>query len=524
MSEKKKAGLASSKRRTTVVANAASVCRLSKSKLLAFRQCERRLWLEVHMPAERDESAAAQARFDAGHRVGEVARWLYDPKGRGTLIDPQAEGFAGALQRSSSLLASAQPLFEAEFSAPGGVAFADVMLPVKVGGRRAWRMVEVKSSTSVKDYHRDDVAMQAHVARTAGVPLAAISVACLNSAWVYPGGGDYRGLFAEQDLTEEAFARGKEVQSWIEAAQAVVRSPTEPDRATGGHCTSPFECGYVDHCSEGEPQAEYPVTWLPRVQTKALKAHLAQPDVLDMRDVPDELLNPRQVRVTTQTLRGKAFIDRVDAARALAPFEPPLRFLDFETIHFAVPIWAGTRPYQQLPFQFSLHALQPDGSLQHREFLDASGNDPSAAFVDALVNGCGTKGAVFVYNAAFEKGRMKELAGRLPKYKVKLASISARVVDLLPIAEVHYYHPSQQGSWSIKKLLPAVVPSLRYDALDGVQDGGATMTAYLEAIDGDTPAERKAEIERQLLAYCGLDTYAMVKLWQVFAKRLDLRL
>lgn len=524
MSENKKAGLASSKRRTTVAANAASVRPLSKSKLLAFRQCERRLWLEVHMPAERDESAAAQARFDAGHRVGEMARRLYDPKGRGTLIDPQAEGFARALERSSSLLASVQPLFEAGFSASGGVAFADVMLPVKVGGRRAWRMVEVKSSTSVKDYHRDDVAVQAHVARTAGVPLAAISIACIDSTWVYPGGGDYRGLFAEQDLTAEAFARGEEVQSGIEAAQAVVRSPTEPNRATGGHCTSPFECGYVDHCGGGEARAEYPVTWLPRVQTKALKLHLAQPEVLDMRDVPDELLNTRQLRVKTQTMKGRAFFDRAGAARALAPFEPPLCFLDFETIQFAVPIWAGTQPYQQLPFQFSLHALQADGSLQHREFLDLSGNDPSAVFVDALVKACGSQGAVFVYNAAFEKGRMKELAARFPKHKAKLASLSTRVVDLLPIAEAHYYHPSQQGSWSIKKLLPAVVPALRYDALDGVQDGGAAMTAYLEAIHGDTPAERKAEIQRQLLAYCGLDTYAMVKLWQVFAKRQDLRL
>ena len=354
MSENKKAGRASSKRRTTVAANAASLRPLSKSKLLAFRQCERRLWLEVHMPTERDESTAAQARFHAGHRVGELARRLYDPKGRGTLIDPQAEGFAQALERSYSLLASAQPLFEARFSASGGIAFADVMLPVKAGGRRAWRMVEVKSSTSVKDYHRDDVAVQAHVARTAGVPLAAISVACIDSTWVYPGGGDYRGLLAEHDLTAEAFARGEEVQSWIEAAQTVVRSPTEPNRATGGHCTSPFECGYVHHCSGDEARAEYPVTWLPRVQTKALKLHLAQTEVLDMRDVPDELLNTRQLRAKTQTLNGKAFFDRVGAARALASFDPPLCFLDFETIQFAVPIWAGTQPYQQLPFQFSL--------------------------------------------------------------------------------------------------------------------------------------------------------------------------
>jgi len=497
---------------------------LSKSKLLAFRQCERRLWLELNRPEDRADTQSAQARFDAGHRVGDIARRLYDPMNRGSLIEPLTEGFAQALHRSAALLATPRPIFEAGFSAAGAIAFADVMLPIKSGKQQAWRMIEVKSSTSVKDYHRDDVAIQVHVARSAGVPLTAIAVACVDTNWVYPGGGDYRGLLAEQDLTVEAFARSNEVQSWIDAAQVVAKKRKEPSLSTGAHCTSPFECGFISYCSASEPQAEYPVAWLPRVQTKALKAHLAQNGVLDMRDVPDDLLNARQLRVKAQTLKGKPFFDRKGAKSSLAPFEAPLLFLDFETVQFAVPIWAGTKPYQQLPFQFSLHQLKADGTLAHHEFLDLSGADPSATFVDALVKACGARGAVFVYNAAFEKSRIKELAARFPKFKVKLSSLSARVVDLLPIAEAHYYHPSQQGSWSIKKLLPAVVPSLRYDSLDGVQDGGAAMAAYFEAINSETQAARRADIRAQLLAYCGLDTYAMVKLWQVFANRQDLPL
>lgn len=508
----------------TGTADARPVPSLSKSKLLAFKQCERRLWLEVHRRELCTDSADAQARFAAGHRVGDLARRRYDTQGRGVLIDAQAEGFAPALQRSTALLASAQPLFEAGFAAVGAIAFADVMLPVAVNSRPMWRMVEVKSSTRIKDYHRDDVAIQAHVARSAGVPLASISVAHVDSSWTYQGGGDYDGLLREQDLTSEAFARGPEVERWIRDAQAVVAAPTEPQRSTGEHCTSPFECGYRAHCDAGTPQAEFPVGWLPRIQSKALKAHLAQPAVSDMRQVPDDLLNANQRRVKTQTLAGSAWFDAARASRALKPHGAPMCFLDFETIQFVVPIWPGTRPYQQIPFQFSLHRLLPDGRLEHEEFLELSGADPSGAFVAALVKACGTEGAVFVYNAGFEKARMKELGQRFPNWRPALQSIAARVVDLLPIAQAHYYHPSQEGSWSIKKVLPAVVPELRYDALDGVQDGGAAMNAYLEATCAATLAERKAEIGRQLLAYCRLDTYAMVRLWQVFAGRHELQL
>ena len=189
-----------------------------------------------------------------------------------------------------------------------------------------------------------------------------------------------------------------------------------------------------------------------------------------------------------------------------------------------MPIWKGTRPYQQNTFQFSLHTLSLSGQLDHTEFLDISGNDLSEPFARALITACGQSGPVYVYNAGFEMARMSELAIRYPQFSKDLLAINARVVDLLPIARERYYHPSQQGSWSIKKVLPAVVPELNYDALDGVQDGGMAMEAFLEAIHPDTSAERKNQIEQQLLAYCKLDTYAMVRLWQVFARRTDLKL
>lgn len=495
---------------------------LSKSKLMAFRQCPKRLWLEIHRRELGRHSAATEASFAIGHQVGEIARHLYDPQQTGALVDAQAEGFEAAFARSQDLLGAerAQPVFEAGLRAAGALAFADVMLPAGAGTQRTWRMVEVKSSTGVKDYHRDDTAVQAYVARRAGVPLSAIALAHIDSQWVYPGGGDYRGLLVEQDLSEQAFARAGEVEAWIAQAQAIAGLPDEPEMTTGRHCGEPYECGFLDHCQSQEPRAEYPVQWLPRVQSKALKALIEQDGVSDMRDVPDALLNERQLRVKAQTLSGQTWFDAAGAAADLAAHGLPAVFLDFETIQFAVPIWPGTRPYQQLPFQFSLHRLSGAGELMHQSFLDLSGGDPSRAFAWALVDNCGQDGPVFVYNAAFEKTRIRELAERFPDMQRPLLAINARVVDLLPVAERRYYHPDQHGSWSIKRVLPTIVPDLRYDELDGVQDGGMAMSAFQEAIQVQTAPARKMQIQCQLEDYCRLDTLAMVRLWQFFTGRI----
>ena len=489
---------------------------LSKSKLLAFRQCPKRLWLEVRQPELRADSGPAVARFATGLQVGDIARQLYDPQSLGALIDPQAEGFDAAFARTQHLLThSRQPIFEAGFRAGGALAFADVLLPSDDGDQLGWRMVEVKSSTSVKDYHRDEAAIQACLARESGIALTAIALAHIDSGWTYPGNGDYQGLLVEADLTEEAFARTDEVRGWIADAQAVVARKKAPRLATGAQCSAPYECGFLAHCQSAEPQAEHHVRWLPR-RSQALKAHIEEHGISELRDVPDDLLNPTQQRVKAATLSGQAFFDQPATAQALAAHKLPGYFIDFETIQFGVPLWKGTRPYQQLPFQFSVHRLGRTGRATHQAFLDLSGGNPSLAFAQSLVAACGERGPVFVYNAAFETTRIRELAERHPRLATALRAINDRVVDLLPIARQHYYHPSQQGSWSIKAVLPALCPELHYDALDGVQDGGAAQQAYLEAITPATSAPRKAELERQLLAYCSLDTWAMVRLWSAF--------
>lgn len=494
---------------------------LSKSRLLAYRQCHRRLWLEVNRPDLREDSGAIASR--TGQQVGDVARRLYDPKSSGVVIDLKAGGPDAALAQTAEALKEGRRVFEGALLAGGALIYADVLVPAKRAGKAGWRLVEIKSSTDVKETYQDDIAIQAFVAKEARVKLHSVSVAHIDNAFVYKGDGDYDGLLVEKNLTKETLARRRKVKHWIGEANSVLKG-AEPAVRTGRHCNEPYECAFQDYCRGKEPQARHPASILPRVQAKALRALLQENPAIDLADIPDDLLNERQLRIKKHTLSKTAFFDRAGAASDLARHKPPAYFLDFETISFPVPVWKGTRPYQQVPFQFSVHYLRKDGPVEHHDFLDLSGDDPSRSFAEALVERCGSRGPVLVYNATFETARIRELAERFPRLRKALLAINKRVVDLLKVAEERYYHPDQQGSWSIKRLLPTIAPDLRYDQLDGIQDGGMAMEGYLEATAPLTSPTRKLQIEGQLRAYCMLDTYAMVRIWQHFSGRTDLKI
>lgn len=301
---------------------------LSKSKLLTYRQCPKRLWLEIHHPELRKDSLGTQASFAVGYQVGDIARQVYDPQGAGELIDPFRDGFEFAFRRTQELLAQSEPIFEGGFQAEGALALSDVLLPLKESTDFSWRMVEVKSSTSVKDYHRDDLAIQSCIVRGAGVLLRAVSLAHINSQWVYPGDGDYQGLLVEKDLTQEAFARDFEVKEWIAKAKSIVNEKSEPAIKTGDQCSHPYDCGFLSYCSSQEPQAKFPVRWLPRANTKTLAATLGiQEGALDIRDVPNDLLNTLQRRVKECTLSGKAYFDAQGAKNDLQDHTLPAYFM-----------------------------------------------------------------------------------------------------------------------------------------------------------------------------------------------------
>ena len=488
---------------------------LSKSKIIAFRQCPKRLWLEIHQPELCDNSASEMV-FQIGHEVGEMARDIHDPHHTGTTISIEELGHSGALARSADLLAEGKaPIFEAGVASNGAIAYADVMLPDHTDGTLRWKMIEIKSSSSVKDYYREDIAIQSYIATSAGVRLSSVSIAHVDSSFVYQGNGDYRELLKENDLTEEALGRSGEVQEWIADAHAVAALKAEPQTPTGLHCTKPFNCGFSNYCNRAKVRAQYPISTLPKL-SKPQRTQFEAMGSDDLREIDDHLLSPIQQRVKKCAASGESYFDAEGAAATLNRHRFPAYFLDFETVAPAVPRWKDTSPYQKIPFQFSLHVLEENGTFRHHGFLDLSGNDPSRACAQSLVDLCGVDGPVFAYNASFECSVMSKLASRFPEFATTLESIISRVVDLLPIAREHYYHPSQHGSWSIKHVLPAAVPELSYDQLDGVQNGSLAIAAYMEAIHPETTTDKKQQLEEQLNAYCKLDTWAMVRLWQFF--------
>ena len=488
---------------------------LTKSNLTAFRQCPKRLWLEVYRRHDVINAPDAKRRMAEGDRIGEIARSNFAPSGSGKLIDIRARGVDEAIRATADALSDRQPIFEAGFEANGARCFVDVLLPTNAEHDQQWRMVEVKSSTKLKPYHLEDATIQAHIATAAGLSLSSVEIAHVDTNWTYQGDENYQGLLTYVDISETAAARAPEVLNWITEAQDVLASPEPPSIVMGKHCRTPHECGFLHLCKEGQRQAEYPVEWLAGRLHKDIQSQQRLKPALDMRDVDDALLNRDQQRIKAVTVSGPTYFDQPAAAAELERHSFPLYFLDFETIQNAVPRWAGTKPYQQIPFQFSLHRLDSPSSWRHSEFLDLSGNDPSRDFAEKLVEGCGNGGAIFVYNVSFEAARIRELSERFADLSSALLSLNERMVDLHPIAKRHFYHPSQQGSWSIKYLLPAICPDMAdsYQKLVGVQNGTMAMDAYVAAIELGDMDPTKADIAEGLKAYCQLDTWAMVRVW-----------
>lgn len=481
---------------------------LSKSKILLNRQCPRRLWLQTYKPELSNEDHSALARFRDGNAVGDIARKLHP---NGIFIETLNKD--RALQETADALQGKPvPIFEAAFMAEDVLVRVDVLLPEGDG----FRLVEVKSSTSMKDYHLDDVKIQAWVIERAGLGLSHFALAHIDSEFIYPGNLDYQGLLTEIDLSSDVKESISEVVDWVRSAKETVRLLEEPQIEPGSHCSTPFSCSFQGHCLPVEVGVEYPVEILP--YGKALASKLKAEGFKDLRDVPAERFeNPKHIRVHRSSLSGQPELDE-EAVHLLRSLPYPRYYLDFETIAFAVPIWADTSPYIQLPFQWSCHIEGAKGSINHQEFLDTTGNDPRRAFAESLVKTLGESGPIVVYNAPFEGARMKELATSFPDLAKALLAAVDRLFDLLPIARNHYYHPDMKGSWSIKAVLPTIAPELNYNNLL-VGNGGMAQDAYREIINPDTSNENRNQLHEGLLKYCKQDTLAMIKIAYAFSEK-----
>lgn len=482
--------------------------RLSKSRISSGLQCPKRLWLETYHPEFAEESDGAKTRMSIGATVGELA-WDILPGGQLVGLE---DGFEAAIDTTAELLAQADcpPIYEATFSHNGVLIRADLL--EKTGG--GVRLLEVKSATSVKPYHLFDCAIQQWVVERAGWPVRSVELAHINTDFVYPGNRDYNGLFHLENVSKEAGLLLPKVPQWISTFTQVLEGDM-PYNEVGSHCRDPFPCPFEVFCTPDDA-AEYPLSCLPRARA-ALVEDLRSEGILDVRDIPEErLTNSTHDRVRRVTLKGEPETSS-EFGPFLATFAYPRYYLDFETIQFAVPIWAGTRPYQQLPFQWSCHVEEAEGELGHLEFLDLSGQPPMRLFAESLLDACGKTGPIFVYSH-FEKTVITALAKKYPALAVPLHAIIGRLVDLLPLTREYYYHPAMKGSWSIKAVLPCVAPDLDYGQLEEVKDGTAAQNAYLEAIDPATTRARKEYLCTQMLAYCHLDTLALVRLVEFFQR------
>lgn len=503
---------------------------LSKSDLQSLAQCPRRLWLEHYRPDLRPpEDSSWNRRAVDGKIVGEKAR---EQLGEGFVWPPGDPDHSAAAAIAREQLNQNPGRSAAEFPMvhEGLYARADALIAVDGG----FTLRETKASTfplkpdkvtpkPPEEHLVFDVAIQAWVMEGMGLPVRATELNLLNNQWCYPGGNDYAGLFRQMDVTGDIEKHKAKVPALLEQARAVLVGEI-PDAQTGRHCNEPYACPYTGFCKELDPPGpEHPVELLPGSAGKALARRLRDKGYESLLDVPPEELTGSDAalyrRMQAAHRAGDAVFEAGSDAK-LAELGYPRYFFDFEGIDLPVPRWPGLRPYEQAPFQWSCHIERAPGMFEHQEFMDLTGEDPSLACIEQMrlvIPDDG--GPIFVYNKTYEATVLKNLAIRHPEHEALVQRYVERLVDLLPFVKDHFYHPTMEGSFSIKKVLPVIAPDLDYGELDEVQEGTAAQVAYLYAVfDPDTTPQRRAELDRKLRVYCRLDTWAMVEVAHFLAR------
>jgi predicted RecB family nuclease len=473
---------------------------LSKSRYLSGLQCHKRLYLEVHSPdlaSEADEQL--EARLEMGIQIGELARESF---AGGILVDVESLGIAGAVARTSELMAdpNVSSVFEGMF------AFQDVRVRVDILERASesrWRLVEVKSSTQVKEDHLDDVAIQAYVLAGAGAVLERSELMHINNQYVYLGGEfDLRQLFLRQDVTQETAARQPDIPSRLAVVREMLAASAPPAIEPDHHCFDPYECPFWEYCTQAKPPRW--VFYLPG--GRRTYQELTSRGVQTIDEIPPDF------RLTGIQQRMKDDVEWIGRGlkAELSAVRYPVHHLDFETFMPAIPRYPNTRPYQTIPFQWSNHIVSGDGHMRHEECLCAERKDPRDEFLRTLLASVGSEGTICVYSG-YEARILKELADAFPRFQSDIDQAIERFWDLLSVIRAHYYHPEFGGSFSIKSVLPAVVPSLGYEDLE-IQEGTMASLQYYRMIFEVSDETERTRLRTALLKYCERDTLAMVEL------------
>ena len=486
--------------------------RLSKSRFMAGVQCLKRLYLQVHHPelaAQPDESALAALR--QGQEVGELARAAFPG---GVLVQADRLTVPEAIGRTSELVANPdiEAIFEGTFKEDDIVVRTDILARKPGGG---WRLMEVKASTAVKKHHPYDVGIQQYVLSASRLEITP----CLmhvNRDYVYDGREyDLSRLFKIQNMVSEVEKLRGKLPEIVQQQRATLSRPDAPEIAPGHHCEAPVRCEFYDHCNPKLPDDH--IQLLPAISSIKLD-RLAAMGINSIRAIPADFpLSARQRRVCDCVESGAPWFAE-GVKQTIDQLNYPLCFMDFETVNPALPRFAGMRPYDPIPFQWSVHIRKAAGGpTEHHEFLAEDETDPRTPFLTSLLEVLGREGHVIVYNRGFESQRLEELARWIPEYAGRITQVQARLWDLLDVVRKDVYHPRFRGSFSLKHVLPALIPDMTYEGME-VADGEEAGLAWERMVRSQVSDQEKSTLRNALLEYCSLDTLAMVRLLDFLAK------
>ncbi|WP_415374222.1 DUF2779 domain-containing protein [Patiriisocius sp. Uisw_017] len=484
---------------------------LSKSTFIRGLQCEKSLYLYKHFYKLRDEvSPQLQAIFNQGSNVGVLAQELF-PNGVDASPSSHFKMQESVLKTKDFIENGESIIYEATFQFNGVLAALDILVKDEEG----WKAYEVKSSTSVSDVYINDAAIQFYTIVNSGIDLKDISIVHINNQYVKDDGIDIQELFTIESVYDRVREVLPKIPSQVGRFKQVILQDEVPAIDIGSHCSTPYNCDFRGHCWEHIP--EYSVFNISNLWTsKKFDLYNKGIVTLDQIDLNNNPLNANQFLQVTSELDNKLVIDRPKIKNFIEDLNYPLYFLDFETMGTAVPIFDNSRPYQQLVFQYSLHIQNEKDDLEHKEYLaEPNPNiDPREAFIKQLIKDCGDTGDIVVYNIGFERGKLNDLITVYPQLENEINHIVSRLKDLMiPFQQKWYYTREMRGSYSIKVVLPALVPELSYGDLE-ISEGGTASTLFAQMVLGEFNGDIK-QTREHLLEYCKLDTYAMVKIYEV---------
>ena len=489
---------------------------LSKSTYLRGIQCHKSLYLNKFKKELRDEKNEQEISiFEQGTEVGKLAHKLY-ANGVNVLSNKEFN-LEDVLKKTDQYIKETRPvIFEAHFLFDEILCAVDIL----VFDGNKYNIIEVKSSTTISDVNYHDVSLQYYVLKNCGLNIDNVSIAYINNQYIRKDNIEPHKLFLIESIFNNITSLQTNIKENISEFKKVLQTGNEPKINIGNQCLVPYQCDFIGYCWKHIPK--YSIFDIANLRIDK-KFELYNKGIIELHQIDAETehkyLNSKQSMQLFSELEQRSYIDKKNIKAFTESLNYPLCFLDFETINSAIPLFNNTRPYQQIVFQYSLHYLETKNSdLNHTEYLaETDGTDPRFKFIEHLINDCGKKGDILTYNMTFEKTRLKELSEDFPKYKTDLEAIIDRLKDLMiPFKERWYYTPEMKGSYSIKYVLPALVPELSYKDLE-IQNGSTAMVVFTQMINGIFTGDIE-KTRKELLKYCYLDTFAMVKILEVLNK------